>query len=368
MTTFERLKKVFSPSLTDNANVNVFPLNSSWLALTETCNMVRFSPDSLETLGIARFEDKVSAQITTAHPLIDQKSHEVYNLCISIGPHNHYLLTSTDWHTLARKVLVKIPVRQTGYIHSFAQTERYLILVEPPMLLNSAELILGTKPYIDCYTWHVGRGTRLIVVEKASGNYYTCDFEDRFFFHQINAFETKDRICLDLASYADAEVIDSFRLRNLIDTGGPIPSACYERIEIDIANKRVITRDRAECFFELPTINRQFDCSKYRFVYGAGSSSNNSFFNQLVKLDTTDESVKRFSQKGCYYGEPVFVPRTEAGAEDDGIVLSIELNAISRQSSLLFVDAKSMHEVGRALLPHMVPFGFHGQFIRTGNT
>ena len=65
-----------------------------------------------------------------------------------------------------------------------------------------------------------------------------------------------------------------------------------------------------------------------------------------------------------YDGEPVFVPRPGAVAEDDGVVLSVALDGIRRKSALLVLDARNMEEITRASVPHHIPFGFHGLYSR----
>ena len=61
-------------------------------------------------------------------------------------------------------------------------------------------------------------------------------------------------------------------------------------------------------------------------------------------------------------GEPVFVPQHDAKGEDDGVVLSVVLDSNSGQSFLLILDSKSFKEIARALVPHHIPFGIHGQY------
>jgi carotenoid cleavage dioxygenase-like enzyme len=60
----------------------------------------------------------------------------------------------------------------------------------------------------------------------------------------------------------------------------------------------------------------------------------------------------------------VFVPAPGAAAEDDGVVLSVVLEAAENRSCLLALDAATFTELGRAEVPHAIPFGFHGRFSR----
>jgi carotenoid cleavage dioxygenase-like enzyme len=63
-----------------------------------------------------------------------------------------------------------------------------------------------------------------------------------------------------------------------------------------------------------------------------------------------------------YPGEPVFVARPGATDEDDGVLVSVVLDAAAGDSFLLVLDAGGMHELARARVPHHIPFGFHGIF------
>jgi carotenoid cleavage dioxygenase-like enzyme len=58
----------------------------------------------------------------------------------------------------------------------------------------------------------------------------------------------------------------------------------------------------------------------------------------------------------------VFVSRPGATGEGDGVLLSVVLDGAAGATFLLVLDAQSLGEVGRARVPHHIPFGFHGQY------
>ena len=60
----------------------------------------------------------------------------------------------------------------------------------------------------------------------------------------------------------------------------------------------------------------------------------------------------------------MFVARPDAEGEDDGVLLSVVLDADAGTSFLLVLDARDLSELARAEVPHHIPFGFHGQFAR----
>jgi hypothetical protein len=57
------------------------------------------------------------------------------------------------------------------------------------------------------------------------------------------------------------------------------------------------------------------------------------------------------------------VPDPKGAEEDDGVLLSVVLDSEASKSFLLVVDARTMQEMGRADLPHHVPFSLGGEFF-----
>jgi beta,beta-carotene 9',10'-dioxygenase len=362
---FERLKAIFNPPLTDNANVNVINMGKTWLAMTETASLIRFDPKTLDTIGKFKFEDRIAAQITTAHPLRDPNTGDVFNFHIHLSASHHYLFSRQSPGSNSRKIICKIPVKQPGYTHSFAQTTRYLIFIEQPLLLDPMELILGKAPYINCYHWQKDRGLRIYLIDKSTGTHTVQDFNDRFFFHTINAFEDGLGIKMDVLTYPDAAVINALRLEN-VAKGGPVPIAQIERFEIDPDAKTIQAHRMNISRLELPEFNHQLNCADYKIVYGAGATNEKTFLDHVIKVDLKANASKRYIRANCFYGEPIFVARPRATVEDDGVLLVIELDPLNKQASIVVIDAKSMEELGRAGLPNLVPFGFHGQFTLPG--
>jgi all-trans-8'-apo-beta-carotenal 15,15'-oxygenase len=62
--------------------------------------------------------------------------------------------------------------------------------------------------------------------------------------------------------------------------------------------------------------------------------------------------------------EPLFVPKPNATAEDEGWVLATMHNAASGKGELVILDAQHIAEgpVATVRLPHHLPAGLHGSF------
>jgi all-trans-8'-apo-beta-carotenal 15,15'-oxygenase len=63
-------------------------------------------------------------------------------------------------------------------------------------------------------------------------------------------------------------------------------------------------------------------------------------------------------------GEPIFVPRTQDAAEDDGWLLAVVYLGAEHRSQLTVLDARGLEHVATLRLKHHIPFGFHGTFTR----
>lgn len=144
--------------------------------------------------------------------------------------------------------------------------------------------------------------------------------------------------------------------------GKPVAPAALTRFRLNIAEHTVAGQRLADDDVELPRIN-YCRCNErpYRYVWGTANGPS-GWIEQVVKIDTRNGATLSWSEPHCYAGEPVFVARPDAGEEDEGVLLSIVLDAASERSFLLVLDAGDLSEIARAEVPHHIPFGFHGQF------
>jgi Lignostilbene-alpha,beta-dioxygenase and related enzymes len=370
---FSRLFSRFAPppeAPAVNANVNVLLAEGRSLAITEAPLAIEFDPRTLETLGVVGFDDNLQAHVTTAHPHIEPRTGHLINYGLAFSKRSEYRLFRQPDGTGRREVIGTYPVDLPGYVHSYAITERYGVLAVFPFVVNPLSFLLRRRPFIENYRWRPELGTRIAVIDLANGDVREFQAPPVFSFHHINAYDDGDTIVMDLCGYDDAGVVQAFYLHRL-RAGTEVPIAVPTRFRIDLASGRVDVRRLAEVSFELPRINYGAHNGRpYRYAYGVGTTDGRDFFNQLVKLDTGGPDGERaettiWRGTRCYPGEPVFVPRPGAEREDDGVVLSVVLDASAHRSFLLVLDGASFTELARASVPHPIPFGFHGQFARS---
>jgi carotenoid cleavage dioxygenase-like enzyme len=350
-----------------NASVNVVTMaGDARFALTEIPMAVQFDPETLATLGVYGYDDSIRGEVGTAHPHRDPNTGDLVNYVLRFGPRSDYLVYRQQPDTMTRELLARIPDRTPGYVHSFGITEEYAVLAIFPHVVNPLSFLLRSRPFIENYRWRPELGTRFVVIRLSDGSIRgTYRAEPFFAFHHINSYAEGGELVVDACSYRDSGVIDAFYL-NRLRAGESIPRAVPTRYRINLDDGIVRSQTLADTMFELPRINYgRHNGRRYRYAYGVGQrGAATDFLNQLVKLDVDTGATNMWYEAGCYPGEPVFVAAPEATGEDDGVLLSVVLDSASGTSFLLVLDAGSLREMARARVPHVVPFGFHGQFTR----
>ena len=365
---FKRVMSINDVERFDNANVNLQELGRRYIAMTETPLPVEFDPTTLATLAKPKWADKAAhGQVTTAHPHYDYATGEMVNYTAHFGPRTSYRVYAAREVGGKRRLIGSLPVKKPGYMHSFGMSERYVVLAENPLLVNPMSLPLSKKAFIDNYEWQPERGTRFIVIDRRTGELQGIHETEAFFcFHHVNSFERDGELVVDLIAYDDPAIIHMLDLARL--RGGesnPLGRASLRRYRIGLGGAGVTREDiGGEVSPELPRINyRRSNMRDYRWMYAVGASRDADWSNQLVKCDVTTGEGRVWQEAGCYPGEPVFVERPGATAEDDGVIVSVVLDASAARSFLLILDAATFEEVARAEAPHHIPFGFHGQFF-----
>ncbi len=364
---FQRVQSVLSPKVTDSAKVSIAKIADRFMALAETPIQVQFDPETLESVGVFNYEDRLTGQMTTVHPHFDRRRDEVYNVVTRyhrVSHYNTYKMVGDGPPTLVSAVAASKP----AYMHSFGMSENYIILTEFPLVVNPISLLLWLKPYIENFNWEPERGTPFWVVNRHNGQVVSRYEADPFFaFHHVNAFERGEELIVDLVAYEDASIIDAFYLKRLQDENLELPHGNLRRYRLPLKGKRATYELISDACMELP----HFDYGRYnmngdyRYVYAVSVSPEQpaGFYNQLVKVDIETGRHQSWYEEACYPGEPIFVGAPGRDKEDGGVILSVVLNAANSNSFLLVLDAASFEELGRAEIHQPVLFGYHGAYF-----
>ena len=368
---FNRLKRLLSPQFTDNACVDIEVRNGEFVATTESPRAVSFDPETLATRG--HHEQERLGTTTTVHPHYDARRGETIGYGTRLGRKPGYTLYRVPDGQSEPEIIGGVTDDEPAYLHSFALTEHYIVLTEGPFVVSPLDL-LGGASVAESFAWKPERGTRFVVFDRASGDVAATHHAKPFFvFHHVNAFERNGEIVLDLVAFPDASVVGALSLDNLRSPSPSLPTGALRRYRLPKDSTRAVERETLfPGHVELPTIDyARRNTRPYRYVYGVSNRERppTEFQNRLVKIDVESRAAETWDEPNTYPGEPVFVPAPNDAAtaqEDEGVILSVVLDADAERSFLLVLDAATFAERARAVAPHAIPFGFHGQFYRDG--
>ena len=366
---FKRIAQIFTGSTPGaNANVSIGKIGRRFVAQTESPVPVAFDKKTLETIGIVSYGDTLKGQVTTAHPHYDQGSQ--FNYLLNFGRQSTYNVYTLPDGSSERRLLGSYRTDKPSYMHSFGLSQKYVVLMEFPLVVNPLSMLLRGKPFITNYTWEPQRGTRFSLVDRDTGEVSHAHTDEAWFgFHHVNSADRDGKIDFDMIVYPNADVVQYFYLNSLLNRPNHevYPQNELRRFTIDVSAGTVSSRRLADYTAELPRINyKQCNGKTYQYVYAAGIAKRGEsvIFDSVVKFDLAGD-VREWQQEGQYPGEPVFVARPNAQAEDEGILLTVVLDAPANNSYLLLLDARDLSEIARARVPQHVPFGFHGAYIRS---
>jgi beta,beta-carotene 9',10'-dioxygenase len=357
---FARVGAMFSPKLTDNANVNLTKLGERFIAMTETPIPVQFDTETLAAAGVPY---RPPGQLSTAHPHMDRTTKGMLNYAARLGPRTSYRFFLLRPRSSKPEMIAKRNVREPAYMHSFGLTERWLVLAEFPFVVNPPRLAFSGRPYIENYRWKPELGTRFHLFDRSGGaGLGPFETEARFGFHHVNSYEEDGEVVVDICTFPDAGIVEDLYMERL-RAGKPIATPHLERFRISPESGTVQSERLIEEPIELPRINYA-RCNERPYQYAWGVGTGGGWIDRIVKADVVERRAAVWSEDGCFPGEPVFVAAPDAEAEDEGILLSVVLDGRVGNSFLLVLDAHTLDELARAEVPHHIPFGFHGQFAR----
>ena len=264
----------FSPPENDNANVNLTRLGDRYIAMTELPVPVEFDRETLDTVGPMKWKDRVGGSVGSAHPHHDAEADELVSYVVDFSARSTYKLFAVPAGSDERRLIAKIPAgREPSYLHSIAMTERFLVVVAWPTVMDPLRLIRKGGGFMDSMSWKPERGTKFHVVDRHSGEHVaTGEGEPFFCFHHINAYEEGDEVVVDLCAYEDPSVIEALELSHL-RAGDKPPQAFPTRYRVPLAGGAVQGERLSDESLELPRIDYgRRNGRPYRYVWGAGSS------------------------------------------------------------------------------------------------
>jgi beta-carotene 15,15'-monooxygenase len=365
----ERLWNLLAGEPYDNANIIVERIGDSYLALTESPRWVRVDPATLTTGDASTYEGPAPAgDLACAHLQYDPDRDVHVNFEIEFGRPSYYhvyAMRAPD----RRALLASIPTDRPSYMHSFALTPNYVVLTAFPFDVNPLAFLKPGRqgPFIENFRWRPEVGMTVYVVDRAGGGVVGETTTDAVFgFHHVNAYETAaGDVVFDLETLPDAAAVDALELATLRAGELEAVAGRLDRYRItapadDPTVERVARLSRGT---GLPTVSPAVRLEAHRYVYAQGGDEPVTEWPRAVRKVDTERGTETEWSAGHPVSEPLFVPRPDGTAEDDGVVLAVQLDRAAGRSELVVLDAATLTERARAPLPHAVPFDFHGRYF-----
>ncbi|BAC91630.1 carotenoid oxygenase family protein [Gloeobacter violaceus] len=347
------------------ANTGVVYHGGRLLALWEAAPPHRLDPASLETFGLDDLAGALcGGKPFAAHPRLDPATGDLISFGVRTG-----LQTVLYIYRLSPDGGVRVESEHTvpgfAFVHDFALTENYWVFFQNPMALDPLPFVLGFKAAGECLRLAPGEPTRILLIPRNGGPVQTIATEPFFVFHHVNAFEREGRIVVDSIRYE--EYITTQEDRDFRQTDfSRLPEGWIWRTQIDPVKGRVEARPLLRRSAEFPQVHPDRVGRPYRFAFAAAvhAEGGNAPLQAIAKLDveTGRAEFHSFAPSG-FVSEPIFVPRPDGTAEDDGWLLAMVYDARRDRSDLWILDGRDLTCLTRLGLKHHVPYSLHGTFV-----
>lgn len=362
---------VEGPDDVNSANISVLPHNDRLFALWEAGSPYELDPVTLETKGLHAFSDETQGVPFSAHPRVDPQGN-IWNFgYFSSG--NVVIL----WHVGPDGALKKtglVPVDPISMPHDFVVTERYIVLLMPPLHYRPS----GKVGFLNQHQWTPDDPTRALVIDKNDFSLTkTLELPAQWVFHFGNGYDNASRagantIVFDAARADDPTVMfDTFR-KVMSGTWSEDVHASHTRYTLNLstgtATEEALLDDSMST--EFPTIDPRVNTGRYRRVTvlarDAAKPAAHDQLDSVAMLDVETGALQRYQYPDNELPEEhLFVPKPGSRVETEGWVLGTTLDVKARQTRLNVFDASAVDAgpVATAALPYALPLGLHGKFV-----
>ncbi len=344
----------------DGANTNIIGHAGRTWAIVEAGSHPVELDDELGTIAHGDFDGTLPHGFT-AHPKLDPMTGELHAAAYYWElPYIEYLVVGTDGRV---NRVEQIAVKGSPMMHDMSLTQRHAVFYDLPVTFNLDQAMSGA-PFP--YRWDDSYGARVGVLPRAgtAADVRWFDVEPCYVFHPLNAYDDGERVVLDVVRHPRMFATDH---------QGPNDGApSLWRWTVDLGTGAVREEQLADEAEEFPRVDERVVSTRHRYGYGASLSTGEAVGfdgSRMLKHDLETGSLESHDfGPGRATGEGVFVPSSPDAAEDDGWIMSFVYDATDDASDLVILAAQDLagDPVATIRLPQRVPFGFHGNWVPTG--
>ena len=334
-------------------NTHVIGVDNRTFALVEAGNSPVELTEELETIGRCDFGGTLDGSFT-AHTHADPATGDLHGVTYHWSwDHIRHVVVGPDARVRREE---RVPVPDAPMVHDCAITERFVVLFDLPVTFDLDAAAGGASlPY----RWNPDHPPRVGLLPLAGPAAEVRWFEapSCFVFHTLNAYDDGDKVVIDLVRHP--------RMFATLLNGPYEGLPSLERWTLDLARGTLATATLDDAGQEFPRIDERLTGRPHRYGYatafGEGIEHGPALKHDLARgtREVHDHGPGRVGL------EPVFVPRSDGTAEDDGWVLAYVYDRAEDRSDVVVLDAQDFagEPVATIHLPARVPFGFHGSWL-----
>lgn len=350
------------------ANTNVMFTAGRLLALWEAGHPWQIDPATLETIGEMDFDGALDTRLPfSAHPHWDPRTGEIFNFGMLYGRKNSVACYRIDrsgrLHQLAR-VAAPAPVMN----HDFMITDRWLVFCLNPLRMRLVPFLTGGAAFGDSLEFHPDEATTIVLVPRAGGEPVRVEAPAWFQFHFAAAYDDGDDVVIDLARYQRYEDVGPY-LRAYRASAALGRAPTLWRYRVCTRSGRATGHELSPQGVEFPQVNGNLATGGYRLVYGVFMEPERGLDGRIGRVDVqTGETDCWDPGAGLPVSEPIFVPRPDGTAEDDGWLVAHVYDPHREATDAVVLDARDLSAgpLCTAHLPVNAGLTFHGAWRRAG--
>ncbi len=349
---FRRVSDMVRGRMKNTGNTSVLLWQERMFALMEAGKPVEMSTGDLHTVGDTDLG--VIPAAFSAHPHRHPTRSCQINFGVRFGP--------TTWLDLFElpdvgrpRVLGSIKAPWAAMIHDFALTERHMVFVVGPAVMQLGKAILGLVGMTDIFAWKPAMGARVVVVPLDDpDSAWSVETDACWVWHVVNGWEDGDQIVVDVAQYPDAD-----SLQAIGEDAAEVAPPLYIRWRIDTRTREAVSEQMWDVPMEFPSVRRMGVRHGEALVQSLPERSdagNGRHGISLVDVDAGTDRTFVFDE-GQAICEPLLLPH-EGG---EAVVTVVRGGG---DDHLAVLDAARLEDgpMARLRFDQPLPMTFHGRF------
>jgi all-trans-8'-apo-beta-carotenal 15,15'-oxygenase len=253
---------ISSPDSLNVANTSVLMLNDELLALWEGGSAVALDPRTLDTRGFKTWRADLKGLPFSAHPRVERDG-TVWNFGVGSGQ-NMLVVYKIGANGILQHAEA-LPVTDVPMIHDFAITDRHLVFLMPPLVMDRSRI--EHNSFLDAHVWRPDLGMRVLVIDKDDfSRRKQFELPAAFLFHVGNAWDDgQGHIRLEYIHSDQPDFMFESARDVMRGQYTPTPASRLASVDLDMNNGRA-TQDILPLQAEFPRIDPRLVGQRHKNV------------------------------------------------------------------------------------------------------